>query len=222
MKLAFCMGLFLTATLFSFGQTEKATPDQKTAPKKQQRIKVVMNKNGKEMKMDTAFNFIDHKMIRDKVDSIMVKLKMEGIDTDDSTCMFRHGGKRMHWSHLDGKNFPNEEQFEMFIEDGDTGKVKHGKKIVHLNFGENGRGFGPDCDMIPPPPPPMPPFHVRAFGMDQGDPFAMDPKDPDIVSYDKKDIGKGLEKITIIRKKHAPGEKKGVRVHVEVKDEPQK
>ena len=128
MKLAFFMGLFLTATLFSYGQTEKSSPDQKSTQKKLQRIKVVMNKNGKETKIDTTFNFVDQKMIRDKVDSIMVKLEMEGIDPDDSTCVFRHGGKRMHWSHLNGKNFPNEEEFEMFIEDGDTGKVKTREK----------------------------------------------------------------------------------------------
>jgi hypothetical protein len=33
------------------------------------------------------------------------------------------------------------------------------------------------------------------------DPFAFDPTDTTIVSYNKKDMGKGLEKITIVRKK---------------------
>jgi hypothetical protein len=33
------------------------------------------------------------------------------------------------------------------------------------------------------------------------DPYAFDPTDPSIVSYKKKDVGKGEEKITIVRKK---------------------
>jgi hypothetical protein len=33
------------------------------------------------------------------------------------------------------------------------------------------------------------------------DPFAFDPTDPTIVSYQKKDVGKDEEKITIVRKK---------------------
>jgi hypothetical protein len=33
------------------------------------------------------------------------------------------------------------------------------------------------------------------------DPYAFDPRDPTIVSYKKKDVGKGEEKITIVRKK---------------------
>ena len=56
--------------------------------------------------------------------------------------------------------------------------------------------------------------------MGGGDPFAMDPDNKDIVSYDRKDIGKGLEKITIVRKKHDPEAKKEVKVQVHVQDKP--
>ena len=35
----------------------------------------------------------------------------------------------------------------------------------------------------------------------KADPFSFHPTDPSIVSYRKKDVGKGLEKITIVRKK---------------------
>lgn len=41
----------------------------------------------------------------------------------------------------------------------------------------------------------------RVSGHPSRDPFAFDPADTSIVSYQKKDVGKGLEKITIVRKK---------------------
>jgi len=50
-----------------------------------------------------------------------------------------------------------------------------------------------------PPRPPRPPFIFE--GQFNADQFAVDSKDESIISYEKKDIGKGLEKITIIRKK---------------------
>ena len=217
MKLVFVTGLLLAATLLSFGQTEKAAQDQKTTPKKVQRIKMVMNQNGKEIKIDTTFNFADEKMVKAKVDSIMKKLEKEGITMGDSGIMLRNK-KQMYWSHLSGKNLPHAETFEVFVDDGDTGKVKHERKVIRLNYGAKGQGFGPDGDGMVPPPPPVP--HVRAFRFAGGDPFAMDPNDKDIVSYHRKDMGKGLEKITIVRKKHDPEAKKEVKVQVHVQDKP--
>jgi hypothetical protein len=220
MKLVFVTGLLLAATLLSFGQTEKAAQDQKTAPKKVQRIKMVMKQNGKEIKIDTTFNFADEKMVKAKVDSIMKKLEKEGIQLGDSNGMIRHMGKQMYWSHFNSKSSPHAEEIEVYVNDGDTGKVKHERKVIRLNYGAKGQGFGPDGDGMVPPPPPVP--HVRAFRFAGGDPFAMDPDNKDIVSYDRKDIGKGLEKITIVRKKHDPEAKKEVKVQVHVQDEPKK
>ena len=75
-------------------------------------------------------------------------------------------------------------------------------------------------DMMPPPPPPPPPFHVKSFRVTADDPYAHDPANADIVSYEKKDIGKGLEKITIVRKKHDTTlEQKTVTVKVDSSDE---
>ena len=60
-------------------------------------------------------------------------------------------------------------------------------------------------------------FHFGA------DPFSFDTKDESIISYEKKDIGKGLEKITIIRKKRVESEiNKDVEVKVEVSDDQKK
>lgn len=221
MKLVFVTGLLLAATLLSFGQTEKAAQDQKTAPKKVQRIKMVMNQDGKEIKIDTTFNFADEKMVKAKVDSIMKKLEKEGIQPGDSNGIFRHEGKRFTWSRRDGKSLPGSEQFEVFVQSGDTGKMKHERRIIHVGPGDYVAAFGQDGDLLPPRPP-VPPHRVKAFRFSGGDPFAMDPDNKDIVSYDRKDIGKGLEKITIVRKKHAPEEKKEVKVQVHVQDKPEK
>ena len=51
----------------------------------------------------------------------------------------------------------------------------------------------------------------------------MDPDNKDIVSYDRKHIGKVLEKITIVRKKHTPAaDEKKVEMKVEVTDDQKK
>jgi hypothetical protein len=69
----------------------------------------------------------------------------------------------------------------------------------------------------------MPPFPFEYQQRFNGDPFALDPNDDAIISYDKKDIGKGLEKITIIRKKQVKHDlNKDVKVHVDVSDDSKK
>ena len=107
--------------------------------------------------------------------------------------------------------------FEKFPQFGDEDIQAAGGEIAT---------FDSDGDMMVPPPPPLPPmhpFHVNGFKMTRSDPFAMDPDDKDIITYDKKDIGKGLEKITIVRKKHTPGaEGKEVEMKVEVTEDDKK
>ncbi len=157
--MVFFLGLFLTVTAFSFGQVERTAKDQKTQQKKEQRVKVVVNQDGKEIRIDTTFNFADDKLVQFKVDSILEKYGKDGMAKGDHKVIVLRGGK-----------------------------------IATIdNVG--------DEMMMPPPPAPPPPFHMRSFNFAGGDPFAMDPNNKDIISYDKKDIGKGLEKITIVRKK---------------------
>ena len=83
---------------------------------------------------------------------------------------------------------------------------------------------GPEGDeMLPPPPPPMSPNSQFIIHKRFGDPFAFDSKDPSVISYEKKDIGKGLEKITIIRKKQTGhNQDKEVNVRVETSTESKK
>lgn len=220
MKMVFFLGLFLAATIFSFGQDEKTAKDQKLTQKKEQHIKVVVNQNGKEIKIDTTFNMPDEKAIQFKVDSILKKYGKEGMASGHRKVMVLRGGNEMRHESMD---LPGGEHIQIFCLPGDSGKTKQIRKIIRLGKdGEVATIDNFDGDMIPPPPPvpPVPPFHMKSYKISGGDPFSFDPDNKDIVSYDKKDIGKGLEKITIVRKKSTSGDnKKNVEVRVEVSDD---
>jgi hypothetical protein len=220
MRLAFMLGVMVITAGFSYGQTEKSKTVEKTPPKKEQHIKVVMNQNGKEVKIDTTFTSLDEKVLQDKVDSMMNKLDKSG---NSKVIILRDGGASAHSHHSSG--MPGEGQFEVFYDSNDSGKVRNVRKVIRM---ENG---GPvvmtenfDGGMMPPPPPPPPPpFHVRGYRVVSDDPYAHNPDNADIVSYEKKDIGKGLEKITIVRKKHTTNEEqKTVTVKVESTDDDKK
>lgn len=225
MKMVFLLGIFLITTMFSFGQTESSATTAKGKEKNEQHVKVLVNKNGKVTKIDTTFNFADEKVIKLKVDSLMKKLEVvEGKEMDGNVFFIRKDGK----SKMSGSAFnngPGEEQFTIFLQDSDSGKVKGDRKVMHITRNRNYvTTFDSEGGMVPPPPPPpMPPMHVKAFKVMKDDPFAMDPNDQDIVTYDKKDIGKGLEKIVIVRKKRATEpEEKQVEVKVQVNDDQKK
>jgi hypothetical protein len=126
--------------------------------------------------------------------------------------LIRHPGKRMKYTNRGGANLPEDEQFDVMIQQGDSGMTKHIRKIIRM--GENGDvislGDMEDNEFLappppPPPPPPMPPFMMN--GQSFGDQFEFDTNDASVISYTKKDIGKGLEKITIIRKKRSDHKK---------------
>ena len=224
MKMIFLLGLFLITTMFSFGQTGKAATSPKGPEKKEQHVKVMINKNGKVTKIDTTFNFADEKMTQLKVDSLLKRLDVvDGKDGKANVIIMHRGGKNHMESHS-LNNGPGEEMVTVMIQDDDTGKVKGQHKVLRINkdFGFT-TTFDSEGGMLPPPPPPPPPMHVRGFKMIKDDPFAMDPNDQDIVTYDKKDIGKGLEKITIVRKKRVPeSEEKNIEMKVTVSDDQKK
>ena len=222
----FAAMLFI-ASSFTFGPVDAPLVDN--APqKKEQHVKVVINRGGKEIKIDTTFNLVDEKMINFKVDSILNNLDIKGIEKSASDMVSRRGGKARYWNHLSRGNFPGAEQFDTLIQNGDSGMVVHKHKIVRMGEGDDNLAVDDqDGDNLmpppPPPPPPMPPFPFEYNQSFNIDPFAFDAKDNAIISYDRKDIGKGLEKITIIRKKQIThDQKKEVNVKVDVLDEPKK
>ena len=220
------IGLLLTATSFTFGPVDDAKLLDNVPQKKVQRVKVMVNKDGKETTIDTTFNLPDEKAIQHKIDSMLSKMDIKGMGLDKSNIVIHRKGNGVQFNSKDGKNLRGDQQFDITILGGDSGKTKLERKIIRI--GKDGGVYsltGPGGDhMVPPPPPPVPGharviYHQR-FG---GDPFAFDAKDESVVSYDKKDIGKGLEKITIIRKKKTEStEFKQVEVRVETSDETKK
>lgn len=222
-------GTVLTALLFSvssftFSPFVDAPLADNPPQIKEQRVKVIVKKDGKETKIDTTFNLPDEKMINAKVDSMLKKFDVEGIGSKKIDVLIQqHPGKRMKIIKR-GENLPGDEQFDIMIQHGDSGLTKHVRKIIRI--GANGDFISMDDSnnnelLPPPPPPPPPPFMMNEqFGSDA---FSFDTNDASIISYDKKDIGKGLEKITIIRKKKVGrDENREVQVRVETSDDSKK
>ena len=228
MKLVFFLGLFLAASAFSFGQEAKTEKEQKAQQKKEQHVKVMVRQNGKTVNIDTTFNLPDEKLIQFKVDSILKKYGKGGIAAGDGKVIILRGGN--HSTTIGGgKGLPGEEQFSVFYTTDDSGKVKHERKVIRMEKNGNSIVLHDQYGDMVPPPPPVPPaagvhaLRVQGFRLPGGDPFAFNPEDKDIISYDKKDLGKGLEKITIVRKKQVDAvQKKDVEVKVEVQDEQKK
>lgn len=219
------MAMLLSASSFTFNPSVDAPLAGEGPQKKEQKVKVIVKKDGKETKIDTTFNLPDEKMINWKVDSMLTKLGIERNDSDRLNVLIHHPGKRMKYRNRGGTNLPENEQFDVLIQQGDSGMTKHIRKIIRM--GENGDvislGDMEDNEFLapPPPPPPPPPFMMNGhFG---NDPFAFDTNDENIISYEKKDIGKGLERITIIRKKKDENkENREVQVRVETSNDSKK
>ena len=176
-------GLFFTASSFTFRPVDDVALADNGPQKKVQRVKVLINKDGKTTSIDTTFNLAEEKDVQVKVDSILKKVQIVGTG--------------------DGKSF------------------------VHMHNGkmEFSGDLEPNGLVPPPPPPPVPPFPKSNHRYLQigTDPFSFDTRDASIISYEKKDIGKGLEKITIIRKKRTENTtNKDVEVKVEVTDDQKK
>ena len=225
---AVLISLLFTTSSFTFDPSVDAPLVDNTPQKKEQRLKVIIKKDGKETKIDTTFNIPDEKLISAKVDSMLKKLDVEGLDSGKFNVLVHHPGMRMkYFNHADA-NFPGDKQFDIMFQSGDSGQMKHMRKIIRMGKDGDVISFNDseDNELLPPPPPlpplpPTPPFEMnRQFG---GDPFAFDTNDESIISYDKKDIGKGLEKITIIRKKRTGNNhQKDIDVETEVSVEHKK
>jgi hypothetical protein len=205
--------------LSSFMLAQKG--DEIQEPKKSRHIKLTKIENGKKMELDTAFtnenvfvwqgdtvNPPKHAVKysssgSDKMQQVDVKVDRK--DGKEKVMIIKHrGGKSGEPMIL---NMDSGDDMEIVTEDIDS----NGKHIVvrkrmkdgvedHMSF-RNG-----DFDMLVPPPPPqpvppMPPFpHMKVMKMQHAGQI-IDLNDPNIVSYKKKDVKGGLEKIEIIRKK---------------------
>ena len=221
-------GLFFTASSFSFGPAGNVALADNSPQKKVQRVKVMVNKDGKTTSIDTTFNLADDKAVQVKVDSILKKVQIVGAGDGKAVVHMHNGAKVVRLSKNSGNNSTGSQQFDVFITTDDSTSKEHEKRIIY--FGDNGKmEFSGDMDpngmVPPPPPPPLPPLPNNSHSYIQfgADPFSFDTKDASIISYEKKDIGKGLEKITIIRKKRTDNDSnKNVEVKVEVSDDQKK
>lgn len=204
--------------LSSFMLVQKG--DEPQEPKKSRHIKVTKIENGKKMELDTVLtgndvfvwngdtiNPVRHfgKSGRPKFD------KMHRVDVEFD----RQNGEEMIFKHRSNKpgepmiwNMDSDDDMEIITEDVDS----LGKRIVvrkRMRDGDfDAMGFtNGDFDMIVPPAPPVPPMppvppfsHLKMMKMQHGGQI-IDLNDPNVVSYKKKDVKGGMEKIEIIRKK---------------------
>jgi len=209
-------GLFLSVTLFSFGVSEAPQWGPST-DKKEKQVKVIVTVNGNESKIDTAFNISDDKRIDEKVDSLLHKYKIDGGTHKNLDKFFLIRDKsKQDLNMLE----PVDDNFDILIQNSDSGSKCEKPKVVRISRSPNYKVMD-DNEMMPPPMPGHPPVMIKQRL--EVDPFAFDTKDESVVSYEKKDIGNGLERITIVRKKHEdPHEKKEIRVRAEIRDDSKK
>lgn len=208
------------ALLSSFMLVQKG--DETQEPKKSRHIKMTKIENGKKMELDTVLtgddvfvwngdtvNPVKHigKFSSSGLDKMhQVDVKVDRQDGKEKVMIIKHrGGKSgepMIW------NMDSGDDMEIVTEDNDSVE----KRIVvrkrlkdgttdHLIFRNDGR------DMLVPPPPPIPPVppvppfpHMKVMKMQHAG-QTIDLNDPNIVSYKKKDVKGGMEKIEILRKK---------------------
>lgn len=195
---------------FALVQKEKETQE----PKKSRHIKMMKIENGKKMELDTVLTG-DNVFVWNG-DTINMnedtrKIGTSGFQRTGVSVDHQNGNKKvMIIKHQGGKkgnpakwNIDSCDDMEILTEDIDS----VGKRIVirkrvgdgqsdELIFMNDGHEM-----LVPPPPPPPPPFpHMKAMKMQHGGQI-IDLNDPEIVSYKKKDLKGGMEKIEIIRKK---------------------
>jgi len=162
---------------FCMAQTVVKTSGQ--PQKKEQQIKVVVKEDPKQVEkgMTIMADTIYHQMgddLKNKKVTVTVIESKEG------------RGKSNTYTYTISDSLQNKEAHKTVRSDSD-------KKMIFMKSGD-GENFD-----LPTPPPSARAYRIMGHSM--RDPFAFDPADTSIVSYNKKDMGKGLEKITIVRKK---------------------
>jgi hypothetical protein len=198
------MAVFFTTSSFTFNPSVSAPLVGDPPQKKERRIKVIVKKDGKETKIDTTFNLPDEKMISFKVDSMLKKFDLAALDSSKFNVFFDHPGNRLRHFSRGKANLPGVEKLDIMIQDCDSGMRKPMRGIIHLDDNDEILSLGDmeNEELLAPPPPPEPPYPPfmtnNQFGNNSSE---FNSNDESIISYSKKDIGKGLEKITIIRKK---------------------
>ena len=217
----------LATALLSFTFIQKNTEDQE--PKNVRHIKMTKIENGKKMELDTVIHNNDPFVWKGDTINPEKHNKMMHSSDENKTQQFdvtvdNEGGKEkvMILRHHGGKpgepmiwNMDSGNDMEIVTENVDS----LGKRIVvrkHVKDGDSDHMYYfDDGDMERfPPMPPMPPLHhMRMHHSGQ----IIDLNDPNVISYKKKDLSGGREKIEIIRKKST--EPKDMDFNFDVEDE---
>lgn len=194
--------------------------------KKTRHIRMTKIENGKKMEIDTVLTGDDvfvwngdtlnpEKHIKRFSPSEFDKLHAPGMNPRQKDVkIYRHRGG------ANGEPFimhgDSAEEFQIITDDGDTlGKKfiihkmrRNGEQRDQLIYRHNLRG-----DNFPPVPPAPPVPHIKMFRHQSGNGINLN--DPNVISYKKKDIGGGKEKIEIIRKKTNETEEMNVDIEMD-------
>jgi hypothetical protein len=214
----------LATVLLSFTFIQKNETDQE--PKKVRHIKMTKIENGKKMELDTVLHNDDvfvwngDTINPPKHGKMMHSSGGNGMKHMDVTVDDEGGNENvMIMKHRGGKpgepiilNLDNGEDMEIVTENVDS----LGKRIIvrkHITDGDgNHMIFFDDGDMKHfTPMSPVPHMRMRHSGQ------IIDLNDPNVISYKKKDLSGGREKIEIIRKKST--EPEDMNFNFEVGDE---
>lgn len=190
----FTIGLagLTTALLSSFAFTQKS--DNIQEPQKKRHVRLVKIENGEKMELDTVFTNDDIFVWNgDTINPVthVDKFKNFGFNDKNGNVMFlrhhRNPGKPMGCKE-------SGDEIDVFVDSQDSA----GEKVIVRKKMRDGND-----EHFPPvsPAPPVPPVpHAKFFGI-QHSGKVIDLNDPNIISFKKKDLGGGKEKIEIIRKK---------------------
>jgi len=194
--------------------------DEKKAPEKSRHIKIMKMVDGKKMELDTVIT--GNQLLVWQGDTInpskhhgefassgFDKLHRFDVEVNDkdgkrNVMIYRHKGQKDGRPLIWEMDSDNEDQ-EFNLADGDS----VGKKIIirkRMRDRDGNEVFyfnGQDMKHFPPMPPvpPVPPVPHFKMLMHPDAGRVIDLNDPNIISYKKKDMSGGREKIEIIRKK---------------------
>jgi len=173
---------------------------------KQKHVKMVMIEDGEKTVLDTLltgdetdFDWIDEQEFTSALDSSL-KRKLKHLRYEfsggENEEVFVFGADERPFAHHRG----NRIMIKDTVLEGDSART-----VVMIRRGDGpGKGnmhFRHDREWIHAPMPPHPPKRVEIFDWHSEDKTVIRLDDPNVISYKKKDLSGGREKIEIIRKK---------------------
>ena len=215
--------LVLLLSAFSFSASAPM-PDEAFLPQKKEvtrHVKIKLDQNGKTVELDTVFTGMTDDEIQQEIDNFMDKHDGERKKFEVEMRVFADSVKKSMLPGMD--SLKNQIVFIQKNMPKSCIRVMHGKALrdsllqykVQVVEGDSMRVFvhkgKNDSDVIvwngkisiPPVPPlpklpPLPPQHMmHGFHFDR---YSFDAHDANVISYQRKKLSKGREKITIIRK----------------------